>query len=78
MSSDPNKRKHFRYLAVFSVLSCFILKLGSNSETLKERVTIVVRDTQKYVKCDYGRNPSQTSFEMCMFCFCCDIMYSLS
>lgn len=63
MSPDPNKRKHFRYLTVFSV-SCRVLfqnlvRILKLYRIVSERVTIVVRDTHKYVNCEYDSNALQ-------------------
>lgn len=85
MSSDPNKRKHFRYLTVSSV-SCRVLfqnlvRILKLYRIASERVTIVVRGTQKYINCEYDSNPLQCNpdifLNVCL-CLCSGIMYSLS
>lgn len=75
MSSDPNKRKHFRYLTVFSV-SCRVLfqnlvRILKLYRLASERVTIVVSDTQKYVNCEYDSNPLQCNPDIFLNVYAC-------
>lgn len=61
MSSDPNKRNHFRYHPVFSV-SCRVLfqnfvRILKLYRIASERVTIVVRNAHKYINCECDSIP---------------------
>lgn len=75
MSSDPNKRKHFRYPTVFSVSSRLLfqnlVRILKLYWIASGTVTIVVRDTRKYVNCEYDSIPLQCNPDIFLNVYVC-------